>query len=74
MASVLEHEDAVALLLGAVVHDIDHPGRGSAFLINTRHPLAVLYNDISVLESHHASVAFQLTLGTLSIPAPHSRD
>lgn len=37
-------------------------GRGNAFLINTQQPLALLYNDQSVLENHHIALAFQLTL------------
>ncbi|CAJ0573807.1 unnamed protein product, partial [Mesorhabditis spiculigera] len=52
----------VAALLAAAVHDLDHPGRGNAFLINTRQSLAILYNDQSVLENHHVALAFQLTL------------
>ncbi|KAK0426071.1 hypothetical protein QR680_009527 [Steinernema hermaphroditum] len=53
---------AVAALVAATVHDLDHPGRGNAYLINTRSPLALLYNDVSVLENHHVALAFQLTL------------
>ncbi|TKR92843.1 hypothetical protein L596_007413 [Steinernema carpocapsae] len=53
---------AAAALIAATVHDLDHPGRGNAYLINTRSPLALLYNDVSVLENHHVALAFQLTL------------
>ncbi|CAJ0595870.1 unnamed protein product [Cylicocyclus nassatus] len=60
-AHISEHH-AVAAILAATVHDLDHPGRGNAFLINTRQSLAVLYNDHSVLENHHVALAFQLTL------------
>uniref|UniRef100_A0A1I8IGW6 Phosphodiesterase n=1 Tax=Macrostomum lignano TaxID=282301 RepID=A0A1I8IGW6_9PLAT len=56
-----DETDEAASLLGALVHDLDHPGRTNPFLINCRHRLALLYNDISVLESHHVSLAFQLT-------------
>ncbi len=49
-----------ALLFAALVHDIDHPGNNNDFEINSKSPLALIYNDISVLESHHASVAFRL--------------
>ena len=38
------------------------PVFSSAFLCNTRNELALLYNDISVLESHHAAFAYKLTL------------
>jgi high affinity cAMP-specific and IBMX-insensitive 3',5'-cyclic phosphodiesterase 8 len=34
----------------------------SGFLCNAGSELAILYNDISVLESHHAALAFKLTL------------
>ncbi|KAI1715074.1 3'5'-cyclic nucleotide phosphodiesterase domain-containing protein [Ditylenchus destructor] len=53
---------AVAALIAATIHDLDHPGRGNAFLMNTRQRLALLYNDHSVLENHHVALAFQLTL------------
>ncbi|KAH7961191.1 hypothetical protein HPB52_005196 [Rhipicephalus sanguineus] len=54
--------DEAICLISAVVHDIDHPGKSSAFLCNSDHELAILYNDRSVLESHHAAFAFKLTL------------
>ncbi|KAK8766315.1 hypothetical protein V5799_006903 [Amblyomma americanum] len=54
--------DETICLISAVVHDIDHPGRSSPFLCNSDHELAILYNDRSVLESHHAAFAFKLTL------------
>lgn len=53
---------AVAALIAATIHDLDHPGRGNAFLMNTHQRLALLYNDHSVLENHHVALAFQLTL------------
>jgi hypothetical protein len=40
---------------------------GNAFLINTKHSLALLYNDQSVLENHHVALAFQLTMATPAI-------
>lgn len=54
--------DEAICLISAVVHDIDHPGKSSPFLCNSDHELAILYNDRSVLESHHAAFAFKLTL------------
>ncbi|KAK6731440.1 hypothetical protein RB195_007731 [Necator americanus] len=62
VAAHVSENHAVAAILAAAVHDLDHPGRGNAFLINTRQSLAVLYNDHSVLENHHVALAFQLTL------------
>ncbi|XP_041092728.1 high affinity cAMP-specific and IBMX-insensitive 3',5'-cyclic phosphodiesterase 8B-like [Polyodon spathula] len=57
----LEQLDEVAALIAATVHDVDHPGRTNSFLCNAGSELAVLYNDMAVLESHHAALAFQLT-------------
>uniref|UniRef100_A0A915Q0W1 Phosphodiesterase n=1 Tax=Setaria digitata TaxID=48799 RepID=A0A915Q0W1_9BILA len=64
VAHYVQETHATAALIAAAVHDLDHPGRGNAFLINTQQPLALLYNDQSVLENHHIALAFQLTLQT----------
>uniref|UniRef100_A0A3B3THE6 Phosphodiesterase n=1 Tax=Paramormyrops kingsleyae TaxID=1676925 RepID=A0A3B3THE6_9TELE len=58
----LDQLDVVAALIAAAVHDVDHPGRTNSFLCNAGSELAILYNDTAVLESHHAALAFQLTL------------
>lgn len=58
----LDPIDGVAALIAAAVHDVDHPGRTNSFLCNAGSKLAILYNDTAVLESHHAALAFQLTL------------
>jgi len=50
--------------MGAIAHDVGHPGFNNDYFVKTRHPLAIRYNDNSVLESMHASVAFELMLNT----------
>lgn len=62
LKQVLEPLDEVATLIAAAAHDIDHPGRSSQFLCNSDNKLAILYNDLTVLESHHAALTFKLTL------------
>ncbi|XP_012277086.1 high affinity cAMP-specific and IBMX-insensitive 3',5'-cyclic phosphodiesterase 8 isoform X2 [Orussus abietinus] len=62
LRTILDPLDEVAALIAAAAHDIDHPGRSSQFLTNTDNKLAILYNDLSVLESHHAALTFKLTL------------
>ncbi|XP_072888909.1 high affinity cAMP-specific and IBMX-insensitive 3',5'-cyclic phosphodiesterase 8A isoform X4 [Hemitrygon akajei] len=57
----LDRTDEVAALIAAIIHDVDHPGRTNSFLCNAGSELALLYNDTTVLESHHAALAFQLT-------------
>lgn len=58
----LDPVDEVAALITATIHAVDHPGRTNSFLCNAGSKLAILYNDTAVLESHHAALAFQLTV------------
>lgn len=57
--------DRASLLIAALVHDVDHPGLNNNFLVSTLSPLAVRYNDASVLEKHHAARAFELGAGSI---------
>lgn len=50
--------DILACLLLGLAHDMDHPGVNNAFLVKTRDPVAILYNDQSVLENAHAASLF----------------
>jgi len=47
--------DRLSLLLSSYGHDLNHPGVTNALMVNSRHPLAITYNDASVLENHHAA-------------------
>ncbi|MBZ3880538.1 High affinity cAMP-specific and IBMX-insensitive 3',5'-cyclic phosphodiesterase 8A [Sciurus carolinensis] len=58
----LDPVDEVAALVAATIHDVNHHGRTNSFLCNAGSKLAILYNDTAVLESHHATLAFQLTV------------
>lgn len=49
-----------AILISALVHDVDHPGHTNSFEINSKSYYAQKYNNISVLENHHCSIAFYL--------------
>jgi len=64
---VLSKLDAFALLTACLCHDLDHVGRTNNFLIDNEDDLAVRYNDRSVLENHHASLACQLLKGSTDI-------
>ncbi|CAM0140218.1 unnamed protein product [Umbelopsis sp. WA50703] len=46
--------------MASIGHDVGHPGVNNMFLINTGTPLAILYNDRSVLESFHTMALFHI--------------
>eukprot|EP00916_Digyalum_oweni_P024366 GHVL01040285.1.p1 GENE.GHVL01040285.1~~GHVL01040285.1.p1 ORF type:complete len:505 (+),score=126.88 GHVL01040285.1:45-1559(+) len=50
----------MAIIVGALAHDVHHPSRNNAFFVETNSHLAILYNDRSVLENFHASLTCQL--------------
>ena len=60
VGAVLRPIDKLTLLLACICHDVAHPGVNNAFLVATESPLAMLYNDISVLENHHCATAFKI--------------
>eukprot|EP00736_Rhodelphis_marinus_P012747 Rmarinus@m.8093 len=53
-----------ALLTAGLCHDVDHPGLTDQQLIARKSSLAVLYNNISVLEMHHCATLFELMKDT----------
>jgi hypothetical protein len=54
--------DIYCMILGAAMHDFNHPGFNNAFLVASRNSTAVLYNDLSVLENFHIASAWKLML------------
>lgn len=54
------YQDYLYLLLSALGHDVCHPGVGNAYLVSSKHDLALQYNDRSVLENHHAAVTLMM--------------
>lgn len=54
--------NVMGCFLSCLMADIGHPGVNNAYLIATKHPKAIRYNDISVLENHHCAMAFKLLL------------
>ncbi|XP_019405760.1 PREDICTED: cAMP-specific 3',5'-cyclic phosphodiesterase 7B isoform X1 [Crocodylus porosus] len=61
LANFLTPLDIMLGLLAAAAHDVDHPGVNQPFLIKTKHHLAGLYQNVSVLENHH----WRSTIGML---------
>ncbi|CAL8279653.1 unnamed protein product [Lota lota] len=60
MVHWLTELEIFALIFAAAVHDYEHTGTTNNFHIQTRSDTAILYNDRSVLESHHVSAAYRL--------------
>jgi len=51
-----------ALMFASLMHDIGHTGHSNRFEDISRSQLAIVYNDTSILEMHHASLAFKILL------------
>lgn len=51
-----------AALFAAIIHDMEHPGFNNDFLMKTRAPVAITYNDRSILENHHCAQGFRALL------------
>merc|ERR1719329_1219793 len=56
----MRDNDMYALLVAALCHDIGHPGRTTPFLVETKHELAIRYNDTSPLENMHCARLFEI--------------
>ena len=52
--------ETMGLFVACAVHDIAHPGTNNYFQINAMSPVAIRYNDQSVLENFHAATAFEI--------------
>ena len=60
---LVDHIHPLELLVGiisALAHDVGHPGKNNRFLVMSKDDIAILYNDISVLEMMHASILFRI--------------
>jgi hypothetical protein len=60
LVGVLKPEEKFAVLFGAALHDFRHDGLNNALHTRLKSPLAVTYNDISVLESMHLAESFRM--------------
>lgn len=52
--------ESTAFMVAAFCHDIKHIGRNNNFCVVSEHPLALLYNNSSVLENYHSSSCLEL--------------
>ena len=56
----LSKNSKCAIFLSCICHDFKHPGVNNNFLKETKNPLALLYNDASILENMHLAETFKL--------------
>ena len=66
ISSILHNKKDIVLyafVFASAMHDFDHFGVTNEFLVRNGDPLAIRYNDKSVLENHHAASAFSLIHG-----------
>jgi len=60
LKEILRPLEILALLVSAIMHDLDHRGFTNSFHIATGSPLAKMYKNDSVLEHHHCAEAVML--------------
>jgi hypothetical protein len=49
-----------SLMVACAAHDVAHPGTNNFFQVNAMSPVAIRYNDKSVLENFHAATTFEI--------------
>lgn len=57
----LDYHETFAVLVASLAHDLGHPGVNARFLIETKHTLAMTYNDRSPLQQMSSSKLFEIT-------------
>jgi 3',5'-cyclic-nucleotide phosphodiesterase/cAMP-specific phosphodiesterase 4 len=75
LEALLDPIDVFCLIFSALAHDAGHIGVNNAYCVSSGHPLALAHNDRSVLENHHARIAFAIALAPdcdLFAPLDHS--
>ena len=58
--AIVSDLDRFASICAAAAHDIGHNGFTNNFHARTESKLAILYNDKSILENHHASLGWTI--------------
>ena len=56
----LKRHDLLGCFIACLIHDYEHPGYTNQFIVKAKHPLAIRYSDICVLENHHLAAGFQI--------------
>ena len=51
--------ETLACIIAGLAHDVGHPGLTNRYLVQSRDPIAIQFNDTSVLENMHCSTIYQ---------------
>lgn len=57
---VLNSEETLAIMIAALCHDVGHRGYTNVYEMNVLSDISITYNDKSVLENYHTSLAFRI--------------
>lgn len=60
LTAIFTSLEVFSLLVGALAHDVGHIGKNNAFLVKTKHELALRHNDKSPLENMHCVVLYEV--------------
>jgi len=60
LEGTFDQEEELGLLLGALGHDVGHPGLNNAFLKKVKHPFSLPVNDKAILENYHMCATWQV--------------
>lgn len=60
LSSIVGSHEYLALIVSAVCHDLGHMGLNNAYLTETSHPLAMMYNDKSPMENMSCAKLFAI--------------
>jgi len=54
------HLEVFGLMIGAICHDVGHPGVNNVYLVKAKNELALRFNDKSPLENMHCAVIYEV--------------
>jgi cAMP-specific phosphodiesterase 4 len=57
---VFTNMELFSVLVGALAHDVGHPGVNNVYLVKSKHELALSHNDKSPLENMHCVVLYEI--------------
>lgn len=60
LTSIFSSLEVFSVLVGALAHDVGHPGLNNLFLVKSKHELAMAHNDRSPLENMHCVILYEI--------------